>query len=170
MTGGRLIDDVEGIERRSVLLLLLALVPILGCLALWSHQPGGERIYLGNVASAFVDRGGQLMIGDVMEGSGELFAGPTGRTPNLGVRATQEDAFWLRVPLDVAAGSTEEMALSFEEPRFRRVDLFLFDGQGSLIRQQSFSRDATTRYRFPVFFLPAQGDGAIAYARHGLSV
>lgn len=165
MTGGRLIDDVEGIERRSVLLLLLALVPILGCLALWSHQPGGERIYLGNVASAFVDRGGQLMIGDVMEGSGELFAGPTGRTPNLGVRATQEDAFWLRVPLDVAAGSTEEMALSFEEPRFRRVDLFLFDGQGSLIRQQSFSRDATTRYRFPVFFLPAQGDAAIAYAR-----
>lgn len=166
MTAGRLIDDVVGIERRSVLLLFLALVPILGCLALWSSQPGGERIYLGNVASAFVDRGGQLTISDVMEGSGELFAGPTGKTPNLGVRASQADAFWVRVPLDVATGSTEEMALSFEEPRFRRVDLFLFDGQGSLIRQQSFTRDATTRYRFPVFFLPAQGvEGAIAYAR-----
>jgi signal transduction histidine kinase len=171
MPGGRQTSHAVRIERQSVIVLLVVIVPILAGLLHWLNQTTSDRVYLGGIAEAFVDGGGALSIADVMANAADLFAPATGSTANLGVRASPDSAFWVRLKLAPVRASVEgigkeQVALSFEEPRFRRVDLYVADRQGQMVQAKSFVRDARTGYRFPVFFLPSQiVEADIAYAR-----
>lgn len=171
MQGARQTSHATRIERQSVIVLLLVIVPILLGLLHWFSQTASDRFYLGGITQAFVDKGGALAIADVTANAAHLFAPATGNTANLGVRTSPNSAFWVRLPLAPVRASIEgigeeQLALSFEEPRFRRVDLYVVDFHGQVVQAQSFVRNAQAGYRFPVFFLPPQVlEADVAYAR-----
>lgn len=170
MGAAQQIDGTVAAERRDIAVLLLVMVPILFVLVHWLNLPAGERLYLGGSAEAYLDPDGGQAISDVVA-QGDLFLSATGKTANLGVRSTPQGAFWLRLPLAPVRGQLDVtaeaiLALSFEEPRFRRVDLYLVGPQHQQVVASSFVRDAATGYRFPVFSLPASALAAdFIYAR-----
>lgn len=162
-------DPAAGIERRSILILLLVMLPLLTGLFYWLTLPVPQRLHVGGLAQAYADPTGRLTLEDLQE-RGELFPSASGDPANLGVRSTPQTAFWLRLPLAslraaVPAGASVPLVLSMEEPRFRQVDLYIVGQDGSTAKQ-SFRRNGEAPYRFPVFLISAQAlAGDALYAR-----
>lgn len=162
-------DLTARLERRSVLIVLLAMLPLLMSLFYWLSLPSPQRFFVGTLAQAYADPTGRLTLDDMRE-QGELFAPATGEAANLGVRTTPQTAFWLRLPLEPArelvfANSSAPLVLSMEEPRFRQVDLYIV-GQDDGVVERRFSRSADSAYRFPIFVLSAEAmAGDALYAR-----
>ncbi|HTM76281.1 MAG TPA: 7TM diverse intracellular signaling domain-containing protein, partial [Devosia sp.] len=157
------------IERRSIVVLLLVMAPLLVALVYWLNLPTGQRIDLGGQAQAYVDPTGTLGLSDILA-QADLFPPATGNAANLGVRTNPQSEFWLRLPMDAVRAllppdATAPYVLSMEEPRFRQVTLYRV-GPDAAVVEQRFMRDAQTGYRFPVFVLPAEALQADAhYAR-----
>lgn len=162
-------DLTARLERRSVLIVLLAMLPLLMSLFYWLTLPSPQRFFVGALAQAYADPTGRLTLDDMRE-QGELFAPAIGEAANLGVRTTPQTAFWLRLPLEtvrelVFASSSAPLVLSMEEPRFRQVDLYIV-GQDAGVVERRFTRSADSAYRFPIFALSAEAmAGDALYAR-----
>lgn len=168
-TPERQTDPSARIERRSIVIVLLVTLPLLVVLVYWLNLSAGQRFDIGGLAQAYADPTGRLELADIMA-QPDLFPPANSSAANLGVRTTPETAFWLRLPLAALRAATPWQAsapyvLSMEEPRFRKVDLYLVDEAGA-ISAQHFARDAWTNYRFPAFVLAADAlAGEVLYAR-----
>src|SRR5690606_17023314 len=108
------------IERRSIVSLLLVMLPLLAALLYGLSQRAEQRLEIGGLAEAYVDPSGAVTLADLLA-QPALFAAADGSAPNLGVRSTPQTAFWLRLPLaELRALLPAEFAapfvLSMEEP------------------------------------------------------
>ncbi len=77
------------------------------------------------------DPGKQMTLDDA-RAQRARFAPPTTAPGTLGHR---RDAVWLRLPLEVAAGSDGRWVLDLEYAVLNRIDLYLLDADGRLVRQ-----------------------------------
>lgn len=157
------------IERRSIVALLLVMVPLLAALIYGLSLGSEQRVEVGGLTEAYVDLSGAKTLSDLLA-QPTLFSPADGSAPNMGVRTTPETAFWLRLPLAdlrelVPSGASAPFALSMEEPRFRSVDLYIVGPQTRVVEQR-FRRDANTSYRYPIFKISGEALAAEAlYAR-----
>jgi len=77
------------------------------------------------------DPGKQMTLADA-RAQRERFVPPTTADGTLGHR---RDAVWLRLPIDVAAGSDGRWVLDLEYAVLNRIDLHLLDADGGLVRE-----------------------------------
>ncbi len=71
------------IERRSIMVLLLVLAPLLVALVYWLNLPAGQRLDLGGLTQAYVDPTGTLTLTDLLADAA-LFSPVSGTQPPSG--------------------------------------------------------------------------------------